>query len=232
MNPRRFIVLALGAGLAGRGLPSRAHASNGRIRCVGVLAPSTRANEEVTLKPFFDQMRQLGWVEGQNIAYDWACADNQQESLPRLAAEMVARHPEVIYAPPTPSALAAKRATQTIPIVFGAVADPVGIGLTASLAHPGGNVTGMSVSVAGTLAPKRFELLREILPGAARFGMIGDSTDPVVKIDQQAVASVAAAQGITIIVAEASNPSTSRTFWRHIAFPESRHSGRSRMVAE
>ena len=106
------------------------------MRRVGVLAPSTLAKEEVTLKPFFDQMRQLGWVEGQNIAYDRAYADDQQQLLPGLAAEMALRKPELIYAPPAPAAVAAKQATDTIPIVFGAVWDPVATGRVASLARP------------------------------------------------------------------------------------------------
>ena len=111
---------------------------------LGILAPSTAANEAVTLKPFFDEMRQLGWIEGQNIDYDWAVADDQQQMLPQLANEMVARKPQLVYAPPLSAALAAQQATRSIPIIFASVADPVGSGLVASLAHPGGNVTGIA----------------------------------------------------------------------------------------
>jgi putative tryptophan/tyrosine transport system substrate-binding protein len=126
MIQRRILVVALGASLTGQAALLRAQTSSGSLRRVGVLAPSTRAKEEITLKPFFDQMRELGWIEGQNIAYDRVYADDHQQMLPKLAAEMVARKPELIYAPPTPAAVAAKQATQTIPIVFGAVTDPVG----------------------------------------------------------------------------------------------------------
>jgi putative ABC transport system substrate-binding protein len=205
MNQRRLLVLALGASLSGHAALLRAQTSSGSMRRVGVLAPSTRAKEEVTLKPFFDQMRELGWVEGQNIAYDRVYADEQQEALGRLAAELVARKPEVIYAPPTPAAVAAKQATRTIPIVFGAVSDPVGIGLVSSLARPGGNVTGICV-LAESLAPKRVELLREILPGLKRIGLLADSTNATTKLDQQALAPVAASLGLTVIVAEAAKP--------------------------
>jgi putative tryptophan/tyrosine transport system substrate-binding protein len=175
------------------------------MRRVGVLAPSTRANEEISLKPFFDQMRQLGWVEGQNIDYDRAYADDRQEMLSRLAAELVARKAEVIYAPPTVAAVAAKQATQTIPIVFGLAADPVGTGLVTSLARPGGNVTGIS-GIGASLGPKRVEILREILPGMKRLGLLGDPTDPNKELDQQALAPLVTALGLTIIVAEAANP--------------------------
>jgi putative ABC transport system substrate-binding protein len=205
MNRRRFLLFALGASLSGHTALLRAQTSTGSMRRVGVLVPSTQANAEIGLKPFFDQMRQLGWVEGQNIAYDRTYADDRQEMLPRLAAELVARKPEVIYAPPTVAAVAAKQATQTIPIVFGLAADPVGTGLVTSLARPGGNVTGIS-GIGASLGPKRVELLREILPGVKRVGLLVDPTDPNKKLDQQALAPLVAALGLTIIVAEAANP--------------------------
>ena len=205
MNPRRLLLLALGIGLSGRAAPLWAQTSSGSLRRVGVLAPSTRAKEEITLQPFFDQMRRLGWVEGQNIAYDRVCADDRLERLPRLAADLVAREPEVIYAPAKPSAVAAKQATQTIPIVFGGGGDPVGIGLVTSLARPGGNVTGIS-GVFESLTPKHVQLLREILPGVQRLGFLGDSTDASKKLEQRTLAPVAASLGLTIIVADAANP--------------------------
>ena len=205
MNRRRLLILALGASLAGHAALLRAQTPAASLRRVGVLAPSSRAKEEVTLKPFFDQMRQLGWIEGQNIVYDRVYADDHNELLPRLAAELVARKPELIYAPPSPAAVAAKQATQTIPIVFGAVTDPVHIGLVTSLGRPGGNVTGICV-FAESLAPKRVELLREILPGVKRIGLLRDSTDPATKLDQQALAPLAASLGLTVIVAEIAQP--------------------------
>lgn len=205
MNQRRLLILALGASLSGHAALLRAQTPAASLRRVGVLAPSSRAKEEVTLKPFFDQMRELGWIEGQNIAYDRVYADDQQQMLPRLAAELVARKPELIYAPPTPAALAAKQATQGTPIVFGAVSDPVGSGLVTSLARPGGNVTGISV-FAESLAPKRVELLREILPGLKRLGLLRDPTDPAAKLDQQALAPLAAPLGLTVVVAEVAKP--------------------------
>ena len=205
MNPRRLFTLAMGVSLSGHATLLRAQTPGANLRRVGVLVPSTRAKEEVVLKPFFDQMRELGWIEGQNIVYDRVYAGDQMAMLPRLAAELVARKPELIYAPPTPATVAAKQATQTIPIVFGAVTDPVGSGLVTSLARPGGNVTGIS-GVFGSLALKRVELLREMLPGMKRIGLLGDSTDPSSKLDQQALAPLAASLGLTVILALAANP--------------------------
>ena len=202
MNQRRRWMLALGAVLSSPAGLSRAQTAVSAMRRVGVLAPSTHANEEVTLKPFFDQMRQLGWIEGQTVVYDRAYADDQQQLLPRLAAELVARKPQLIYAPPTPAAVAARRATDTIPIVFGAVGDPVGAGLVTSLARPGGNVTGLCV-LAETLAPKRIQLLREILPNMKRLAWLADASD---NSEYRSFEPLAAGLGVTVIFAEAANP--------------------------
>ena len=171
---------------------------------VGVLAPSTRAKEEVILKPFFDEMGRLGWIEGRTIVYDRIYANDRHQDLPKLAADMVARKPELIYAPPQIAALAAKQATQTIPIVFGAGTDPVRSGLVTSLARPGGNVTG-AVQNLDSLWPKRVELLREILPGVRRLGLIGDPADPRFAGERDALAPVASALSLTVVLGEVSN---------------------------
>jgi len=204
MNPRRLLLIALGAALAGHAAPLRAQASPAKLRRVGVLMPSTRAKEEVTLKPFFDEMHRLGWVEGQTITYDRVYADDQHERLPALAVELVARKPELIYAPVAPSTVAAKQATQTLPIVFGTVWDPVGIGLVASLGRPGGNVTGIT-SHSDSLTPKRLELLREIMPGVKRVGFLGDPSDPTTTIDRQALAPLGPSMGLSFAFAETAN---------------------------
>jgi putative ABC transport system substrate-binding protein len=205
MNRRHALQLAASVAVAARAPPLWAQAAPASLRRVGVLVPSTRAKEEVTLRPFFDQMRDLGWIEGQNLVYDRVYADDRHHELPRLAAELVARKPELIYAPPQIAAMAARQATHTTPIVFATGTDPVGAGLASSLAHPGGNVTGV-VSVIDSLAPKRLELLRAILPGANRIGLLGDPNDPRLNVERSALASFAPALGLTIIVAEASNP--------------------------
>ena len=192
---KRRLVLCFGATLLGAGL--RAQPAAAGLRRIGVLAPGNAAKEAATLKPFFDEMQRLGWTEGRNIAYDRAFADDRTDQLPRIAAELVARKPELIYAPPAMAAVAARQATRTIPIVFGSGVDPVGMGLVDSLARPGGKVTGIS-SDAGSLAPRRVQLLRELLPKARRIGLIGDVNDPTVRLEHAALAALDPALGIAI----------------------------------
>ena len=206
MNRRRTLQFGISAALAARAPPLWAQGASAGLRRVGVLAPSTHAKEQVILKPFFDQMRELGWIEGQTVVYDRVYADDQQRDLPRLAAELVARKPELIYAPAMVGASAAKQATGTIPIVFGTGFDPVGTGLVASLAHPGGNVTGV-VNVFDSLIPKRLELLREILPSARRVGILRDPTERQSDASRRSTDQAATALGLTIVWADMSNPS-------------------------
>jgi putative ABC transport system substrate-binding protein len=205
MNPRRLLMLALGASVSGPATLLRAQTPAASMRRVGVLAPSTHAKEEVILKPFFDEMRLLGWIEGQTVSYDRVFADDQQQDLPRLAAELVARKPELIYAPPMVAALAAKQATGTIPIVFATGTDPVGTGLVASLARPGGNATGV-INFIESIVPKRLELVREILPNARRVGILRDPTEPQSNATLRSIGLAAAGLGLTIVWADMSNP--------------------------
>jgi putative ABC transport system substrate-binding protein len=198
MNPSRRAALAL---LAGTCWPVAAQP----VRRIGVLAPSTAARESVTLKPFFDQMAQLGWVEGNTVRYDRSYADDLYHELPRLARELVVRRPELIFAPPAPAAVAAKAATSSLPIVFATGTDPVGTGLVASLARPGGNVTGLC-SVIDSLAPKSLELLQQIAPGVRRIGLLGDRDDSRLQQDRDALAPLLAARGMQLVVGEATHP--------------------------
>ena len=197
MTPgRRRIVL----GIAGAAATFRAMAQAPQLRRVAVLAPSTREREEITLKPFFDEMRALGWIEGQTIEYDRAYADDRHASLDSLAVQLVARKPELIFAPPAPAAVSAKKATSRIPIVFATGTDPVVIGLVASLARPGGNVTGI-VSVADSLAPKLVQILRELLPNAKRLGVLNEPIDPRARLDLDALGRAATPLGMTLVTA-------------------------------
>src|SRR5262249_59130855 len=108
---------------------------------------------------FRETLAALGWREGENLVIDYASADGRFDQLPRLASELVERAPDALFAVPTVSALAAKRATETIPIIFSHVSDPIGSGLVTSLARPAGNLTGFTHVNAG-LTPKRLSLLR------------------------------------------------------------------------
>jgi putative tryptophan/tyrosine transport system substrate-binding protein len=204
MKRRRLILAASPLALAGSAarLFAQKPAASRRI---GVLAPSTAEREAMTLKPFFEEMERLGWHEGERVDYDRVYAGNRHEDLPRLAAELVQRRPNLIYAPPSPAAVAAKGATTSIPIVFATATDPVGSGLVHSLARPGGNVTGIC-SVMDSLAPKSLELLQQLFPGLRRVGLLGERQDARLRLDRDALMPLLSARGMRLILAEATNP--------------------------
>jgi putative tryptophan/tyrosine transport system substrate-binding protein len=151
-----------------------------RVARIGYLAP--QSPETFGVSVFRQGLRDLGWVEGRNLIIDYRSADGKFDRLPALAAELAALKVQVIVAVATVPALAAKRATQTIPIVFTHVSDPVGSGLVASLGRPGGNITGFTHFNAG-LGPKRLELLKQIVPAARQVaalwhpGGLGEHTE-------------------------------------------------------
>ena len=182
-----------------------ATAPTAKLRRVAVLTPGVQAAEQAILKPFYDGMRDLGWVEGRNVFYDQAHADNDHSRLPALAADLVKRNPEVIFAPPSPAALAASRATRTIPVVFSLNADPVKQGLVSSLARPGGNVTGVTY-VFGSIAPKRVEVLKLLMPKAVRVAVLFDPSDAGAKADLLALEEARAKLGVTVMPAEVKSP--------------------------
>jgi len=205
LNRRSALRLAIGAGAVSVSAPAFAQGAPAGVRRVGVFAPSTRQKEDLILKPFYDEMHRLGWVEGRNIAYDAVYSDDRHQDLQRLAAELVTRKPELIFTPSQLAALAARQSTRTIPIVFGTGIDPVGAGLVASLAHPGGNVTGV-VNVIESLTPKRLELLHEMLPAAKRVGFLGDPSEATWASERAKVGEAARVLGLTIVMGEVSNP--------------------------
>jgi len=137
----------------------------GKVPRVGILVAGSASEAPNTA--FFDRMRDLGYVEGRTVIFERRFAEGQIQDLPTLAEQLVTTKPDVIFAPVTPAALAARKATQTIPIVFAVSADPIGAGLVASLRQPGGNVTGL-MSMNTELAAKRLELLKEIAPHTSR----------------------------------------------------------------
>ena len=128
--------------------------------------------------PFFERLRELGYVDGRSIAIDWLSANGQSDAFPRHAADCVQRNADVIIVATTPAAVAAKRATSTIPIVMMSLGDPVGTGLVTSLAQPGGNITGMSF-MAPQMAAKRLELLKEAVPSLSRVLVLTYPRDPI-----------------------------------------------------
>ncbi len=150
-----------------------------KIPRIGYLSLSDKPDRRVEV--FVQGLRDLGWDDGQNIAIEYRWAANKAENLPALADELVGLKVDLIVAAATPAVSAAKNATKTIPIVMTGVADAVGSGFVASLAQPGGNVTG-STNILPELAGKRLELLREILPKLSRVAFLAYGPDPAHKL--------------------------------------------------
>jgi putative ABC transport system substrate-binding protein len=169
---RTKLILALALGLFAWPLSADAQQPT-RIPRVGVLSDEGSSLAAKTLEPFAQGLRDLGYVEGQNITFERRYAEEKNEILPGLAAELARLQPEVILAIGTPAARAAKIATQTIPIVFARISDPIGAGLVATLARPGGNLTGLSVQTR-ELAAKLLELLIMAVPEAKHVGVLWD----------------------------------------------------------
>lgn len=174
MRRREFITLIGGAAVV---WPFTARAQQpDRPRRIGVLYIGT-ADAESFKKELREGLRELGYVDGQNIAFEFRSAEGKLDRLPELAAELVRLKVDVIVTLYVPPSLAAKQATQSIPIVV-IVGDPVETGIVPSLAHPGGNITGVSL-MASALSGKSVELFRDMLPSARRVGVLGHATNPV-----------------------------------------------------
>ena len=175
MSNRRKLILALGAGTLVA--PFRSHAQQqSKLWRIGVLSPLPSSND-----PQFEackqQLRELGYVEGKTISFDYLSSEGNYDRLPALAAELVRRKADVIFAAGgTPTVLAVKKATGTIPVVFVGVADPVGQGIVASLARPGGNVTGVSSQQTET-GVRSLALFKETLPSAKRIVILSNPTN-------------------------------------------------------
>ncbi len=172
MSPRNVWIVTLALGLLAAPLAAEAQQAK-TVHRIGILL--TGAPELPLTRALFDAFRQglreLGYVEGQNILIEERSAQGRIERFPDLVAELVRLKVNLIVAPNTPAARAAKEATKTIPIVVAVMADPVADGLVASLARPGGNVTG-STFLGPELVPKRLELLKEAVPGASRVAVL------------------------------------------------------------
>jgi putative ABC transport system substrate-binding protein len=143
----------------------------GKIARIGFLDTSTASGSAVLVEAFRQELSKLGWIEGQNIAIEYRFAEQKRERIPELVADLVRLKIDIIVATAWPSALAAKSVTTTIPIVMVSAADPVGAGLVASLARPGGNVTGLS-ALSTELITKRLEILKDAVPKLARVGLL------------------------------------------------------------
>src|SRR5258705_1856546 len=202
MKRREFITLIGGAAslpLAARAQPA------GRVYRVGYLTIASREQTLHLIKAFEEGLRSLGYRVGDNVAIEYRFADSQLERLPALATDLVRLGVDIIVTGTNPNTVAAMTATTTIPIVMTNSFNPVGTGLVASLARPGGNVTGFAVDTDSEIFGKRFELLKETLPNLSRLGIL---FNPDVALNRSRQTSfsmrdVAQALGLTLVPVEA-----------------------------
>jgi putative ABC transport system substrate-binding protein len=169
-----------------------------KLPTIGFLASSTQSDESQRIAAFLQRLREAGWIEGRNVAIDFRFAEGQMERLLGLATELAQRQVNVIVTDSTPAVIAAKQATSTVPIVFAAAGDPVAAGLVASLARPGGNVTGLSLQQRD-LGGKRLALLREALPGLRHVAVMAELDNPIVKLEVGELEAIGRALGLEMI---------------------------------
>jgi putative ABC transport system substrate-binding protein len=203
MRRREFISLIGGAAAA---WPLAVHAQQTPLPVIGWLSSGSRKTDDVSrLPPFRLGLNEMGFTEGRNVVIEYRRADDQIDRLPALAADLVRRQVSVIVAAGRPdAALAAKSATTSIPIVFDNSADPVQLGLVASLNRPGGNITGVS-TVSAELEAKRLGLLRELVPAAKSMAVLVNPTRPGVDAQSTQAQQAARALGLTVHIMKAGN---------------------------
>jgi putative ABC transport system substrate-binding protein len=200
MDRRKFMAFLVGGALF---TPIAAGAQDARIPRIGVLFGSPAASWIEALR---QGLRKLGYIEGQTVAIEWRSAEGRYERLPDLAAELVRLPVDVLVAHPTIAGRAAKEATTRIPIVIPASADPVGAGLIASLARPGGNITG-STFISAEISGKRLELLKQVAPDATRVAVLADPANPATALQLKEVQGAARALSVALQVLEVRTPS-------------------------
>ena len=178
-----------------------------KTACIGVLAT-------LPLPPvqrFFRKLQEYGYVEGRNLRLEPRFAGGDDDRYPALAAELVSIPADIVVTWGTPAALAAKQATTTIPIVMGAIADPVSVGIVSNLARPEGNITGFA-SLDADLEVKRLELLKDLLPQLARIGVLGNTANPFLEVALKNLRPAAKQLGVTIVNGPGASPAAA-PFW-------------------
>jgi putative ABC transport system substrate-binding protein len=197
MRRRKFITLLGGAAA----WPLAARAQQGKLPTIGFLGANTPSIQSQWTTAFVQRLRELGWIESRSVTIEYRWAQGRSERFAEIAAEFVRLKVDVIITHTTLPVVAAKQATSVIPIVFATAGDPVGNGLVASLARPGGNVTGLSNQ--GTdIAAKRLELLREIVPGLRRLAIMGNAGNPAILLELREVQAAARTLGLEVTTLE------------------------------
>ena len=205
MRRREFIALVGGAIWCPTGV--RAQQQTGKVPRVGYLRLTSPADRPHLLDAFRQRLRELGWVEGQNIVIDYRFAEGRLDRLSDFAAELVRLKVDVIVSLGTQGVTAAKNATETIPIVMIAVRDPIGTGLIASLARPGGNVTGVSGYAGLESVAKQLELLKEMVPNASSVAILSNPTNAYHQLAIKEVNVAAQALGVQLQLLQARDAS-------------------------
>src|SRR5262245_3718468 len=178
---RKFLATLLGGAAAAWPLAARAQ-ERGKLPTIGFFGSGGPSTQSHLVAAFVRRLRELGWIEGRNVAIEYRWAEGRAERYTDIAAEFVRLRVDVVVTPATAIVIAVKQATSVIPIVFAGAGDPVGSDLVASLAHPGGNVTGLSIQQTDT-AGKRIELFREVVPGLRRLATMGNVGSPNVVLE-------------------------------------------------
>ncbi len=197
-------LVALGLGLLGASLPSDAQ-QPAKVPRIGFLSPRSPTDDPHLLEAFRQGLRELGYVEGQTIAIEFRWAEGKYERLPDLAVELVRLKVNVIVTGPPPAPEAAKQATSTIPIVFAVTGDPVGQGLVASIARPGGNITGLT-SIAPEVVGKQLELLKEVAPKVSRVAVLQNPSQTAHHLVLRQAEGAARALGVQLHILPARTP--------------------------
>ena len=199
MRRREFIAL-LGSGVAGWPLALRAQQA-AKLPTIGFLGANNASFERGATDAFVQRLRELGWIDNRTVAIEYRWAEGREARFAEIATEFVRLKVDVIFTYATPSSIAAKRATAVIPIVFAAAGDPVGSGLVASLARPGGNITGLSIQQTD-LASKRLEILRELLPGLRTLAILVDTGASNSDLERGEAQTAANALGLATLISE------------------------------
>ncbi len=205
MIDRRTFLAGTGAVLLAAPLAADAQQA-GKVPRIGFLSVTSPSDRPPLLDAFRQRLRELGWVEGQNIVIDYRYAEGRVDRLPDLAAELVRLKVDLIVSGGTQGVTAAKNATETIPIVMIAVRDPVGTGLIASLARPGGNVTGVSGSAGLEIVAKQLELLKETVPKIRRVAILSNPANAYHQLAIREVNVAARSLGVQLQLLEARGP--------------------------